>query len=248
MALPEDTCLALEIDLEALLGLSVTLPGGVTLQAKLQPGEFPSLQGIVQSVLEPLNAALTPLMPFFNLLDLVLALVEFAKAVPASLGPPPDPTALVDALAKLAKASAKVAGLVPFLSVPIMVVGICKLIVTALLGLIESLENIISVQASLELKRDRVALLAQNPLLLQGAAALEASIDCAQVDLDLQLSVSAGGLGPLNKFLDLLNALAGLAGLPEFAKIEAGGDAQGMLDPLRAAVEALNTVCASIPV
>ncbi len=248
MALPDDTCLALEIDISAFLDLSIDLPGGVSLQAKLEPGEFPNLSGIVQSVLEPLNAALTPLMPFFRLLDVVIAIIEFCKAIPDSLGPPPDPFLLIKRLQKLLKAAGKLASLIPPLSIPVMIVGICKVIVAALLALIEQLEASLTVQAKLDLARGKAAALALDPLTLEGAAALEASIDCAQVQLDLMVSVAGGGLGPLNKFLDLLNAFAGLIGLPEFLSLSAGGSAADMLEPLRAGVTAIGTICSSIPV
>lgn len=245
---PEETCLELEIDIALLLDLSIDLPGGLSLRAQLEPGEFPNLSVIVHKILEPLNAALAPLMPFFRLLDVVIAIIEFCKAIPDSLGPPPDPTLLVKRLQKLLKAFAKIAALLPPLSIPVMIVGICKVIGAALLALIAELEHILTVQAKLDLGRSKAAGLALNPLTLAGAAALEAAIDCAQADLDLQLELSASSLGPLNKFIDLLNAFAGLIGLPELSKIEASGDASGMLAPLKAAVEALTAFCASIPV
>lgn len=245
---PQDTCLELEIDLAAFLELAIDLPGGISLQAKLEPGKFPSLSAIVNSVLEPLNAALTPLMPFFRLLELALAIVEFCKAVPDSLGPPPDPTVLVAALEKVLKSATKVAAMIPPLSIPIMIVGICRVIVAALLALIGELENVIEVQTKIDLARDRAAVLATDPALLIGAAALEVGIDCAQADLDLQLEVSFKSLGPLNKFLDLLNAFMDLAGLPQLLKVEASGDAAGMLQPLRDGVLAIEAICNALPV
>jgi hypothetical protein len=248
MPLPDDTCLALEIDIQAFLDLSIDLPGGVSLQAKLKPGQFPSLSAIVGSVLEPLNAALTPLMPFFRLLDVVIAIIEFCKAIPDSLGPPPDPTLLVKRLKKLLKAFAKIASLIPPLSIPVMIVGICKTISAALLALVLDLEHMLTVQASLDLAREKAAAFALDPDLIAGAANLEVSIDCAQADLDLQLSLGSASLGPLNKFIDLLNAFAGLAGLPELVSVSAGGDAASMLQPLKDAVTVLATFCASIPV
>ncbi len=248
LPLPEETCLALEIDLSVFLDLSIDLPGGVSLQAKLKPGTFPNLSDIVASILEPLNAAMTPLMPIFRILDVVIAIVEFAKAVPDALGPPPDPLNVIKKLKKLLKAFAKLTSLFPPLSIPVMIVGVCKVIVAALLALIESIEHAITVQASLNLARGKATAFAADPDLLELAAGLEASLDCAQANLDLQLAVGMSGLGPLNKFLDLLNAFAGLIGLPEFLKIEAGGDPLTVLEPLRAAVAALGAVCSSIPV
>lgn len=247
MGLPVDTCLDVEIDISAFLDLSIDLPGGISLSAHLKPGEFPSLGAIVGSLLEPLSAALTPLMPFFRLLDVVIAIIEFCKAIPDSLGPPPDPTLLVKRLRKLLKAAGKLASLIPPLSIPIMLVGICKVISAALLSLILELEHIIDAQLKLDLARGKAAGFALDLDLAAGAANLEASIDCAQADLDLALSLGTASLGPLNKFIDLINALAGLAGLPELGKVSASGDASAMLQPLKDAVTALANFCASIP-
>ncbi len=247
LPLPEETCLELTIDIQALLDLSIDLPGGVSLQAQLEVGQFPNLSVIVGALISPLNAALTPLMPIFRILDVVIALIEFSKAVPDALGPPPDPTVIIKKLKKLLKAAAKLTSLFPPLSIPIMIVGICKTVAAALLALIEQLEHMLVAQASLDLARGRAATLAANPLLLAGAARLEASIDCAQIDLDLALSLSASGLGPLNKLIDLINLFCDLAKLPRLISLEATGDASGMLAPLRAAVEALSVFCNSIP-
>lgn len=248
MGLPADTCVELEIDLSAFLDLSIDLPGGIALTAKLEAGQFPSLPGIVASLLGELNAALTPLMPFFRILDVVIAIIEFCKAIPDSLGPPPDPTLLIKRLQKLLKAAAKLLNLIPPLSIPIMLVGICKTITAALLALIMELENSINAQLKLDLARDRADALALDPFLLEGAAALAISIDCAQADLDLQVEVGASSLGPLMKFIDLVNAFAGLIGLPELGKVEAGGDASAMLQPLKDFVGVLAAFCGSIPV
>lgn len=248
LPLPDELCSELAIDISAFLDLSIDLPGGVSLRAQLPSGTFPNLPDIVGSLMGQLNSALTPLMPIFRILDVVIALVEFAQSVPDALGPPPDPMGVIKKLKKLLKAFAKLASLFPPVSIPIMIVGVCKIIVAALTALIDQIEHSLTVSASLDLARERATMLALDPLLLEGAAALEASIDCAQANLDLQLSVGMSGLGPLNRLLDLLSLFAGLVGLPEFLTIDAGADPRAMLEPLRAAVAALSVVCGSIPV
>lgn len=248
MPLPPDTCVQLDIDLSAFLDLSVDLPGGMTIAAQLKPGEFPSLSAIVGSLLEPLNAALTPLAPFFRLLDVVIAVVNCVMAIPDSLGPPPDPTKLVKCVTKLVKALAKLTSLFPPLSIPVMIVGICKVIVAALLALIGELEAQITFSARIETGRAKATQLALNPDVAVGAAMLMVSMDCAQADLDLAAQVGATSLGPLNKFMDLLTLFLELIGLPPLVKINATGSAADMLAPLNAAVEALGAVCSSIPV
>jgi len=248
LPLPEDLCSELEIDISVFLDLSIDLPGGVSLRAQLPAGTFPNLPDIVGSIMGQMNAALTPLMPIFRILDVVIALVEFSKAIPDALGPPPDPTSVIKKLKKLLKAFAHLAALFPPLSIPVMIVTACKVVVAALTALVDQIEHSLTVQASLDLARGKAGTLALDPLLLEGAAALELSIDCAQANLDLQLSVGMSGMGPLNKILDLLSLFMGLIGLPEFLKIDVGTDPSAMLAPLRAGIEALNIVCGSIPV
>lgn len=248
MSLPEATCLALEIDISAFLDLSIDLPGGMSLHANLEPGQFPNLSVIVGGLLKPLNAALTPLAPFFCILDVIIKLIDVVKAIPDSLGPPPDPTKIAKALAALVKAAACLVKLIPPLSIPIMIVGICKVITAALLALVEELKFMITAQASLDIGTALAAQYALDPDLLQIAAGLSASIDCAQADLDLSLVISGGSLGPLNKFLDLLNAFMSLAGLPKFGAVSATGDPSAMLQPLEDAVLAIASICNAIPV
>ena len=248
MGLPDDTCLEATIDIQAMLGLAINMPGGVAIQAQLEPGEFPNLGTIVGKLLMPLNSAMTPLMPFFRILDVVIQLIACAKAVPDSLGPPPDPSKLVKPVVKLLKAASKLAPLVPQLSIPIMVVGVCKVVVAGLSALVEQLEFQIAAATKLSLAQAKADALAADPETQTGAVVLQASIDCAQADLAVALELGSKSLGPLNKFIELLNAIAGLAGLPEFANIEASGDAGAMLQPLKDAIAAINTVCGSIPV
>jgi hypothetical protein len=245
---PTETCLDLEIDVSLFLSLSIELPGGISISAFLKAGEFPSLGSLVGDLLGNLNAALAPLMPFFRILDVVIAIVDFCVAVPDSLGPPPDPTLLIKRLRVLLKAFARLTALFPPLSIPILIVGVCRVIVAALKGLILELEFQLTASLKLELARARADALLANPLLVEGAANLMASIDCASIDLAIALELSVSGLGPLNKLISLLNALAKLAGLPELLAIDAGGDVAGMLDPLKAAVDAVEAFCASIPV
>lgn len=248
MSLPDDTCLELSIDISAFLELAIELPGGVSLRAQLEPGEFPNLGVIVGKLLAPLNAAITPLMPFFRILDVVLALIECVKAIPDSLGPPPDPTVIIKAIGKLVAKASFLLKLVPVLSIPIMIVGICKVIVAMLLALVLELEFQIEQSLKLDLAREKADGLSLDLDLAGGAAALMASIDCAQVDLDLAFELASASLGPLNKFIDVVNLLMDLAGLPQLISIEAGVSASAMLDPLKAAIEAIGAICGSIPV
>lgn len=250
MSLPgaTETCVELEFDFQAFLGLTLTLPGGVELSAQLDPGQLPSLPVMTSKLLGNLNAALTPLMPFFRVLDLAMALTKFAQSVKKALGPPPNPAKIAVALQQVIRAAAKVAALVPPITIVVMLVGFCRVIVATLEALIADLEFAARVQGKLDAARARANLLAEDPTTAAGAAELEISIDCAQVDLDLQIAANAQGLGPVNRLLDLVNALCDLAGLPQLAKIEAGEGASGLLAGLKLAVGALDAFCSALPV
>lgn len=250
MPLPpsDETCLELSIDLSFLLSLGIELPGGISIMPKFDPGEIPNFGTVIAKLLGELNAALAPLVPFFRLLDVVIALIECVKAIPDSLGPPPDPTKIVKCIAKLTAAASFLLKLFPPLSIPITIVGICKVIIGGLKAVIESLELTISVNLELDLALQRASLLAEDPELLEGAAALEASISCAQANLDLALQMNGAGMQPLNKLIELLNLLMSMAGLPELGKVSLEGDASAAIDGLNIAVGLLENVCAKIPV
>ena len=98
--------------------LTMTLPGGVTMHQ--------------QDLLKVIQPALTPLMPVFNILDAVIAVFNTVKAIPESLGPPPDPTKLVSAVVEMTKKVSKLLRLVPQLSLPYTIIGVIDVILDAL--------------------------------------------------------------------------------------------------------------------
>jgi len=252
---PSETCFAFEIDLAFLLSLSIELPGGAAIMPKFDFGEVPNAGTVIAKLLGELNAALTPLVPFFRLLDVVIALIECVKAIPDSLGPPPDPTKLVKCISKLTAAASFLLKLVPMLSVPIMIVGICKVIIGGLMALREQLAISLQANIGLEAMRIRASLLAEDEELVAGAAALEASIDCAQANIDFGLEAGGVALNPLNKLIQLLNLFMGMAGLPEIGAIDmetpdlsAGVDLDAALKPLDLTIDVLLKLCDSIPV
>ena len=88
----------------------ITLPGGVSIQ------QF--------NLMEAIQPALTPLMPVFDIIDTVVAVFNCVKAIPDSLGPPPDPTALAACIPELAEKVSKLLKLIPQLSLPSTIIGI----------------------------------------------------------------------------------------------------------------------------
>ncbi len=243
-----NSCFQLDIDLSLFLNLAIDLPGGVQLTAKLDPGGLPDIGSVVAKLLGELNAALTPLIPIFRIIDVCIAIYKCMTALTDALGPPPDPSKLVKCVKNLKKAIAFLLSLIPVLSVPLMIVSICKLIVAGLKALRGEIICLTTVNASLDAGRLKAVHLAQFPEAALGAAALEANIDCAQFNLDLQLECMLGGLQPLNRLIDLINIFSEMAHLGELIKLDFHGDASAILTPLDDAIIVLDTFCGSIPV
>ena len=71
-------------------------------------------------------------MPVFDIIDTVVAVFNCVKAIPDSLGPPPDPTALAACIPELAEKVSKLLKLIPQLSLPYTIIGIIDLVIDTL--------------------------------------------------------------------------------------------------------------------
>src|SRR4051812_20810485 len=81
---------------------TITFPGGATLIPQV-PGLPPSLLELSIDLLGKANAALVPLSPLFDVIEVIVALQKCLTAVVDALGPPPDPSKLAKCLPELAK-------------------------------------------------------------------------------------------------------------------------------------------------
>ena len=98
--------------------LNLTLPGGVQIERI--------------NLMEVIQPALTPLVPIFDIIDTVVAVFNCIKAIPDTLGPPPDPTVLAACLPDLAEKVAKLLKLIPQLSLPLTIIGLIDLVIDTL--------------------------------------------------------------------------------------------------------------------
>jgi len=98
--------------------LSITLPGGVSMESI--------------NLMEQIQPALTPLMPMFDIIDTVVAVFNCIKAIPDTLGPPPDPTVIAACIPELAEKVNKLLKLIPQLCLPYTIIGIIDLIIDVL--------------------------------------------------------------------------------------------------------------------
>jgi hypothetical protein len=222
----------------------IVLPGGAALSQVLAAGsQIPGMLDAATNLLAQAAPAMAPLVPFFDLLDAVLALVACVEAVPASLGPPPDPTQMAGALAELADKVAKLLGLVPQLSAPRLVVGVLDTLIDYLQGVRSQLEVLIA-------QADRIAATAARAAEL-GDAALAHIASCAGEQSRAQLQAMAAALAPMDRLGATLSLFLGLLGLPEVpalaALLEVENPAEA-LAPVADAVTLLQALRDAVPV
>jgi hypothetical protein len=168
------------------------LPGGIEL-------ERINLMEIVQP-------ALAPLVPLFELVDTVVAVFKCIQAIPAALGPPPDPTKLGSAVPELAEKIDKLLRLLPQVSVPIMVVRLIDLVIDTLTTARDQL-------AQLELQEARIATTLDRAAQL-GDGGLLAIAECARGNLNQEAANVGKQLASLGRLIGTINLLMGLIGGP----------------------------------
>lgn len=185
--------------------LCILAPGGVHICAQVgydlgDPGE------ITRSLFAQVNSFLAPLAPFFLMLDFAKSAMDCIKAIPDSLGPPPDPTAILRCLPKLIEAVEKLIQLLPPLSIPVLIKSILDVLVVALLGLRSDIARLIEEQI-----RIHDAALAADTF---GLPDLNDINVCAQDNLLAYLQNKNSGMAPLNRLIGAINFFMHLAGLP----------------------------------
>jgi hypothetical protein len=218
--------------------LCVTFPGGAEMCVQI-PG-VPDPTDVSKQLLAQANAALAPLVPVFNIVDAIIALFNCVKAIPDSLGPPPDPTKLAECIPDLAEKIDKLLKLIPQLSIPVLIAGLIDVLLFYLQGFRGQLEAIIAHQARLLAAATRAAEL--------GNVQLRTVVDCANASMDAYLQNLNEGMKPLNRLVALLNLflqLAGLSPIPDFKNL--GDDAEAALAPLDAVIDSLKTIRAGLP-
>lgn len=215
----------------------VRLPGGAALSVMV-PDIAPSDLGITKSLLGQGNAALAPLLPVFNIIDALLAVKDFAEAVPGLIT---EPDALIEAIGALIEKISKLAQLIPQLSVPFLIVDLIDVGITALNGFVTELEKIITQETAIADAITKANTPPVNTALLEVTTCATAQVASAKQGLE-------EGLGPLNSFFSLLSIFLGLIGQEPIPAIDdLGPDAQGAIDALRGAIDVLQAIRDAIP-
>lgn len=218
-------------------GLKVTLPGGATIPVMVSETNPSNLQ-ITKTLLGQASGAMAPLVPMFNIVAAMLALKDFAEAVPKVLT---NPGKLAEAIPKLLKKIAVLAQLVPQLSVPLMVLDLIDVALAALQGTLAQLEAVAAQEARI------AAALALSQVDGNGAL-LEVTV-CASGLLVKQKQGIQEGLGALGTFFGLMNTFMELIGLPPIPDLSAlPDDTAEAIDSLQTVVKTLQDIRATIPI
>lgn len=208
--------------------LAITLPGGVTIQQI--------------NLMEAIQPALTPLMPIFDIIDTVVAVFNCVKAIPDSLGPPPDPTALAACIPELAEKVAKLLRLIPQLSLPYTIIGIIDLV-------IDTLRQARSQLMHLQQQMQQILGAIDRATELEDAG-LMAITSCAQANIAQEAANVGKALASLGKLIGILNIFLGMVGAPEVPDLSnlAGRPLDDVIPPIDAIIEALQSVRSAVPV
>lgn len=221
--------------------LCIVMPGGVEICSGFVPGDIVDPTEHVKALIDKLNGALAPLQPIFNIIDVAIAIVTCIEAIPDTIGPPPDPAALGSCIQDLLKKLDALLKLVPVLSIPFMIKDFLCHLITFLRGLRARLQALIN-------KLERL-IKAETKAGNLPAIGLQDTIDCAKLNLELELALLNEGLEPINRILAIINALLVLAKLPCIPDLGLlGGLDDIFLAPLDAMIELLEHIKSLIQV
>ncbi len=210
-------------------GMELCAQGGIDLG---DPGKT------VRDAMGALNAALTPLGPFFKVLDVLQAIVECVKAVPEVVV---SPDKIISCIPNMLEKIGDLLSLLPQIWLPKLIAQILDLVIQVL----EELRSEIESQISFALDLAAAELEAAKP----GRFVLAAIVDCEKNNTALTLQNLNESQGPLNRIMGILKLLMDLSGLglaiPDIGEL--GEDVNAALAPLDISIEALTKLRSLIP-
>ncbi len=206
----------------------LSLPGGVTIQRI--------------NLMEVIQPLLAPLMPLFEIVDTIVAIFNCVKAIPDSLGPPPDPTVLAACIPELGAKVAQLLKLIPQLSLPILLKQLCKLIVSTLKEARAALVHLQKQMQRILEAVDRASNLADSGLM--------AIIACSRGNVGQEAANVGKMLASLGRLIGLVNLFFGMLGLPEVPDLSdlAGKPLDVVIEPLDALILVFENAGNAVPV
>ena len=184
----------------------IPLPGGLEVCVLYPSIEATELEVLVQ-LFAQVNAALAPFAPLFNVLDVILAIVECIKALPKSILPP-NPVPIVQCLVKLIEVVLNLLKLIP----PFSLLFTVAALLDCLLLLISALRK---VAVDLVERQARLIAAALTPVDPQA----QFLITCEINNFNLLLASLNEYLKPLNRLIGVINFFLLFFGqeIPSFA-------------------------------
>jgi hypothetical protein len=216
--------------------VKIRTPGGNTIQP-LTGTSTPSNLQIVKNLLSQASSILSPLTPVFNIIEAVIAIKDFAEAVPKLIT---QPNEVVEAVKKLVKSIDKLISLIPQLSVPLLIVDIIDVTIVCLNAIVEEYEKIITQANKIDIARQRA--------INENNSSLLAITVCADTQLDtIQLGVEQS-LEPLNSLFVVMNIFLQLIGQDPIPSLSVSDDAEDAIDDLEEFVKLLTDIRNIIPI
>jgi hypothetical protein len=219
--------------------LCVTFPGGITICAQVPSIEAPTPDVLSRALVGQAASALGPLQPIFDIIGAIIAINDFATAVPQILT---DPDALTEPLEELAEKVAKLLQMIPQLSVPFLVLDLVDAIISYLNGLLAFLTTLENQELEIEASRT----VAQ----LYGLSELLAAVTCAEEHITAQLANMGEGAATIDNFIAIINLFGSLVpGMPEIPSFgDLGDDVSSAKAAIEELIALLNAVRDLIPI
>lgn len=240
-------CIDLGIDAD-LSDLAIIFPGGAVLEIPTPPGiDVAFAIDYAKQILAAVSAALMPLQPIFSIIDTIMAIVDFAKAVPDGIAAL-DPGKIVEAIPKITAKLDRLLAMIPPLSIPIFLKSLLRVIIVMLTGLKQALNAIIDAILAASLAEARAAVVAEFSI--SASLQLTAAAECAKASASASMGGLAQGLKPLDALLKIVKLFVEMIGLPvEIPTIaELGADAKVAVNAIDVLIEALTLVRSAIPI
>jgi hypothetical protein len=193
------------------------------------------------NLMKIIQPALTPLVPFFDIIDTIVALYNCVKAIPDALGPPPDPSILAACLPDLAEKLNKLLNMLPWVALPRLIRRLLTLAIQTLRTVRSQLIHLQQQMIQILGTIDRAKNL--------GDAGLMAIAQCAQANVGQEAANVGKSLAALGKLLGIINLFMGLIGGPEVPDLKdmMGRPLDDTLPPLDVLIKSLETAREAVP-
>jgi len=230
----------------------IPMPGGGEICLQISPGDIPISADVCKDLLDQINVGLVGLSPIMCIIDCALSIIGAVKAVPESIGPPPDPSVLVEAIVDVVEKCACLLPMIPQLSICPLIKKLLELLIACINDIIAQVENLITLTADAANAEEICEILQTTNEVGLDLTDAKSALNCEKQNLNLLAEALAGGTEGIQRLLDItVNPLMEVAQLEpivfediEFGDIDAVQDA---LEPLRAARDALRVVLEALP-